>query len=64
MRIELTEPEMRRAIEKYIRGKNVSDSPNHDYVVTLHWQGKQPYAIVDIKPAVPILTDAVNVGGV
>ena len=63
MRIELTEPEMCRAIEKYIRGKNVSDSPCHEYTVTLHWRGKEPYALVDIKPAVPTLTQVVHLGG-
>lgn len=64
MRIELDEREIQRAIIRYIRGKNVSDSPNHEYSVHILWRGEPPRAIVDIKPAVPTLTDAVNVGGV
>jgi hypothetical protein len=54
---------MCRLIEKGVRAKNVSDSPNHEYTVTLHWRGKEPYAVVDIKPAIPVLTDSV-MGGV
>lgn len=57
MRIELTEAEMCRAIEKYLRGKNVSDHPTHEYSVHILWRGEPPRAIVDIKPAIPTLTD-------
>jgi hypothetical protein len=58
MRIELNEAEIARAIERYVRVKNVSDSPNHEYKVTIQWRGKS--ALVDIRPAIPTLTETVD----
>lgn len=62
MRIELSESEMCRAIEKAVRAKNVSDSPSHEYTCTIQWHGRR--AIVEIKPVIPTLTESVHTGGV
>jgi hypothetical protein len=60
MRIELTEAEICRAVEKYLRGKNASDHPSHEYTVRILWRGEPPRAIVDIKPAIPTLTEVLD----
>jgi hypothetical protein len=70
MIITLNEQEIAHAIEKYIRGKNTSDHPNHVYNVKVLWRSEPPRAEITITqkdetPAgasIPTLTDQATDG--
>ncbi len=60
MTITLDAAEVARAVEKYVRGKNTSDSPHHDYAVRMVWRGEHAVVTITRKEDVPTLTDKVR----
>ena len=61
MKLVLNEQECARAIQFYIEQK-MGANPERELTVRIMWRGKA--ALIESRRAVPVLTEAVHVGGV
>lgn len=59
MNLRLEEAEIRRAVQHYLASK-MPGTEMRDLDVSLHWRGKQPYALVEVLRPAPTLTDEVS----